>query len=231
MLGIPGSGKTTNFAKILNDLSQENIICYNSNDIKKLYLIRKYRIFKLISKYNFIFEKILKKFYKHTNIKRDFLSRVMSDNKIFFKKIDTLINSSSMNENEKKHVTDLFLETVFIYEIANITLLSDEYLFIDEGFFHKISTIFISKDIFIDINTLKDILFFYGKPNRVVYLKIDVPLAYNNITKRKSGLPKRMRKYSKLECYVHLENIKLLQENIVNLSIENDIEVLYYNLH
>ena len=113
IIGIPGSGKSTNFKNIKDDLIKSGIKAVTKDDLIHRFIYTKYKnIFFRKSKTlsSFIFRL---RGYAH-KLKYDF----MISEQQFIQKILTINTIRDISEKEKKYLFDLLLESIYIYWIG-----------------------------------------------------------------------------------------------------------------
>lgn len=226
MIGLPGSGKTTCFKQLKKQLLLENIICYDSDEVKKKYVLTKYQFLNLLPYKNWFLKIIYKSKIFRFNVVNRFKQKYFN----FDSKINIIIRNMPISDDEKRNLLNMFYDVIFIYELSNIVLENNEYLFIDEGYFHKLSTVFVSQESYISKEFLKELLFIYGKPKKLISLSLSKKICFINMRNREKGVPKRMRKYSIEGQKKHIDNIKYLQDYIIEICKLNSIEIVNYNL-
>lgn len=226
IIGIPGSGKSTNYKKIVKQYRDKGLKVITIEEVICKYMSEKFKWLKLLNfhqKFLFIISDFL---YKLRRFQYVSLIELLTKNQEFMYKIFQINTKRTIYEKEKQYVMNLLFETLIIYNIANNVLDSDEYLLIDEGYVQKLITIFVSDTIDIDIDILEDIIFYFGKPYALVCLDVDIEESYSRLEKR--NFTNRLKTKNKSEKMVCLQGMYNMYTNVIEICQKNDIEIVKY---
>ena len=205
MLGLPGSGKST-ITNILSKDPQNNIITHEEYVIN--YFSKKNILISLFSKT--IFKKFFFKYYINKN-RISYLTKFLINDSSVITFILSSICFASQSKKEKQLVLSWFLKLIVIFQISSKDESHDYHLF-DEGFIHKLLSLFISPrdidKINLDLlyNEIDKYLEIIPIPEILIFIEIDPLTSMRRLQKR--GLTFRTKKLSSndLESYIKLQN-------------------------
>lgn len=226
IIGIPGSGKTTNYKKIVKQFRDKGLKIVTKEDVIRRYMLYKFNHLKLLCFYEKFLNAISDIVYRLRRFKYVSLIEFITNNQEFMYKVLNINAKRDINKKEKQYVMNLLFETLIIYNIADNVLDKDEYLIIDEGYFLKLITIFVSNNIDIGTKDLEDIIFFFGKPYSVVCLDIDIDESYARLEKR--NFTNRLRTKNEHEKMICLQNMYTMYTNVIEICKKNDIRIVNF---
>ncbi len=226
IIGIPGSGKTTNYKKIVNQYRNKGLKVITKEKVISRYMAERVKWLNLLSFHQKSLVAVSNFFYRLRRFKYVSLNEFILKNQEFMCKIFKINTTRTISKNEGQYVTNLLFETLIIYNIADNVLDEDEYLLIDEGYILKLVTVFVSNSIDIDINTLKDIIFYFGRPYALVCLDIDIKESYSRLEKR--NFTNRLRTKDKSEIMIYLQNMHKMYTNAIEVCEEKDVKIVKF---
>ena len=234
-LGLPGSGKSTLYNKIINqkydnlyslekaiDLSTKRaILNYQSNN--KLKMTYRYIIYQLTK--NFIYP-----VYKSNRFIDEEYRNYLVGNPGVIKKILDLFNEFNLNIDEKKKLYTWLDRLIAEYSLIKEYLSDNESVVIDEGFVHFSTSIWQRKKPFDNkYYLIEDYIKVVSLPEVLMYINVEPKEAYNRMLKR-GRFPGPYKNLSKEDCVNKLLKMKLYIEYLLRL-INNDVNIIKINNH
>jgi thymidylate kinase len=221
--GIPGCGKSTIARLVRKYLIKSGFEVFDRNNVillseslwtTNLSLNRALKfIFALLS------DKTRGKLIRKLDLKKNYRTRYIASNPQFYSYVMSLTNSRPIPSSHREQIIRFFLNSATDYQIAFERLSRDAIFIFDEGFVHRIVTLFVSvEEKKTDFRELGRYLNTIPRANLLIKIEADEDVCKNRIMNRK--LPFRLRGEKEQEILEFLSKSNLVIDHAVNYLIK-----------
>lgn len=222
--GIPGCGKSTISPLVKSYLAKSGIEAFNSPSVilmskslaaNKLHLKRAIEYI-----YAQLSDKTLRKLIRKLNLKQKYRDRYIASNPQLYSYVQCLTNSRPIPSSHKKQIIRFFLNSGAIYQIASERISKDATFIFDEGFVHRVVTLFVSvEETKVDFKELDRYLNRIPPVHLLIKVEADEDVCKNRMVNGK--LPFRLGGKKEREILDFLSKSNLVIDYAVNYLIQS----------
>lgn len=229
LTGIPGSGKSTILPVLKRYFQKIGIQTFDSSDIITCcdYFPFKIKLFKrfLSSLPNRLHSSLIIKLNNGLKLRHKYQLKYSSSNSEFFDYVVRLTELRPINAYHKNLTIGFFLRTAGDYQIAYDCLGKDSIFILDEGFVHRVVTLFVSlEEKEVDFGMIQRYLERIPKADALIKVEANEQLCKKRLMNRE--LPHRLQRRTEYEILEYLARSKSVIEYAMNFLIIKGISTV-----